>query len=149
MSLTAIFDALAAMTVQHNSTNVLTYSIDALPNSLPSADLPIRLLDGGDLTGLEWVTLGNVATNKAKLKWAITDTFYLQPVSQGSTLGTAAGELATYASAYVTALQAVKKIPTGAEITDAKGTIGVSEYPVGGGTFYYMYKIELEVQEVI
>ena len=110
MSLQTIFDAFESLDVQHNATTVLTYNVDDLPNSLPSADLPIRLLDGGDLDALDWLTLGDVSTNKAVLKWAITDTFYLKPVTQGDTLGTAAGELITYASAYMTKLQTIKKI---------------------------------------
>lgn len=149
MSLKTIFDAVKALSVSHDGSTVLAYNIDALPNSLPSADLPIRLLDGGDLEDLGWLALGDVTTSRAILRWVVIDTFYLKPVTQGETTGDAAGDLVTYASAYLTQLQSIKKPTTTSEILEAKGKIGVEEYPIGSGAFYYVYKFELKIQEQI
>lgn len=113
--------------------------LDALRNSEPSAELPLRLLlpvsqlDGSAFTFPTYC-------GSAELTWNITDLMLWRAIAQGMGLTDAAEDLVLYAAAYADMVLDMRNgLPENLntiDLTNARIQPGVFEFPKGSGVRY-------------
>lgn len=145
-----VYANVAAMTVSVGGVTPAVKSLAQLPNSIATADLPMRLLlptgqGAGDARGISIIDAsGNVQVN-----WAVTDLMLWRPCAQGLGLRDVASDLITYIGAYVDALRTNMSIAPGCQINGANVQPGQYEYPQGSGNWYFGVQATLEVVEFL
>ena len=145
--ISAIYDALAALTILVEGSPPTVRNLADIKPSLRAADLPLRMLlpVGTDTRGqtLDYATL---QVGSASIIWTLTDVLFLRPVAQGQGLETAPVALAEYAQDYVNALLSqhmlVKSGGNRAQVLNVSVAPGIYHWPIGanianGGTAYF------------
>lgn len=156
--LRAIFAALAAKTIQvpnsvvYGTITPTVYDVDALPPKADSAQLPARwLLPFGvfptEARDFHFIALGSTT----KATWQISDLLLWRATSLGLGLSSDAADLVTYAGLYADMLRAFRKpLANGqAYIESVQIAIGIYEYPVQSGNFFYGCSCVLNIPEVL
>ena len=160
--ISAIYDALDATSVSvtkpdGTSVTASVRDADELPNSITTADLPIRLLwandpFGGSNANSATVFHGQSGSSYYNLQWTITDMLYYTPVAQGLGVKSAAKNLLAYIADYYDMLSDSTRfsISTGdARVKDARADVDVMEYPLGSGVWYWGVRMTLTIDESI
>lgn len=158
----SIYDALDATSVTVTKANGTTTTAavrdaDELPNSLTTADLPVRLLwasdpFGGDNAASSTVFHGQSGSGYYNLTWTITDMLYYVPIAQGLGVKSVHKNLIAYIADYMDMLSDSTRfaITTGdAQVRDVRADVSVMEYPLGSGAWYWGVRATLTVDESI
>lgn len=140
-----IYAALAAMPVPVNGVVVPVRKVTELPESIPAAACPVRLLMPlGTRPGapaIASITLQGAST----AEWRMADLLLLRPAQAGR-LEQAAAMLVQYMEDYAKAL-AKQRALNGAFIQSAALEAGVFTYPAGGAAQWYGVEASLSVRE--
>ena len=148
-----IYDTLAAKSLTVSSTAVTAKDADQIPNSLNTADLPVRILTpllvfGGDVlaSGSIWGASSGSAVSQTL--WTINDVMYWRPVHDSVGVRAHAKILVAYASAYLDMLKTDTSLAA-LGVVNLTHTIStnVLNYPRGSGNWYYGVTCTLVITE--
>lgn len=157
--LDAIFAAVAAIAVPYTDAvrGVVTptaYVPDNLPPTIPSGNLPVRLLlplgTQPNARSAVAVTFGRGST----IPWTIFDLFLLRPVTQGQLLEHAVGSLVKYTQAYIDAFSTpaarslIRNSSGAATLESIIADMGIYTYPRDSSTSYFGVEMALSIKEV-
>lgn len=151
----SIYDALAAVTVSDGVTAVAARDVDVQPNSLTTADAPIRILTvidprGGQNTARSDTAWGaNAGSGFYRITWVIYDVLYHTPLAQGRGQMDVNVPLLTYMANYYAMLAATVALPADAALVNCTMQPSVLEYPLGGGVWWFAVRGMLTIQEDI
>jgi hypothetical protein len=146
---TTIYPALGNMAVTLNSATVDVFNLDALPNSIQTAQLPCRLLlpTNQQLTGrnAQPVTFGT--SGLWAVTWNVVDLVLLEAAGQTRGLLDVAGDVVEYQAAYLAALSALA-IGAGITVEGAQLDPGVYTYPASGGVSFFGVQVTVNIKEL-
>ena len=144
----AIYNTLEATVITVSETAVTVYDADELPNSVPAASLPVRLLTplnpfGVEVGGFSESIAMSGGSQPYIVNWTIADLMLWQPVATDIGVKAHAKELLSYCVQYLDMLKtlAVPFVTTVSLVPD------VINYPVQSDNWYYGVRAVLEVQE--
>ncbi len=157
-SIRAIFTALAAKTITVTSSvayGTVTPQVFDLHQLVPNPDsarLPARwLLPFGvfptEAKEFHFIALGNTV----KMTWQISDLLLWRAAQLGQGLGSDTVDLVNYAGLYADMLRTFRKPVASAQahIESVNIAIGVYEYPVQSGQFFYGCSCVFNIPEVL
>jgi hypothetical protein len=150
--ITSIYDALEAKSVTTTGGDTPdVYDLDELKNSIPSSDLPIRLLlpvgddTKGDGRSGVFIAIGTTMA----IDWQVNDLMLWQPLGQGEGLREYAPELVDYCGKYLDAMRTFKCPTNNSSLTDVYMSPGIYEWPMGSGVMYAGVLCQLTIKEVL
>lgn len=146
-----IYDTIAALSITANSKTPSVMDVDALPNTMDTAPLPIRILMPlGTLAGVggandsRFVTLDSITNTR----WTIRDLCLWQAVGQGIGYKTIVPVLVEYAGKYLDAIRANRQMTHTAYIQRVSVQPMVVEWPEQSGRFFYAIDSTVDVDEL-
>lgn len=147
--LTTIYPAIAAMNVSLNSANVDVFSLDALPNSVQTAQLPCRLLlpTNQQLTGRNAQPASFGTSGVWSVLWNVVDLCLIEATGQTRGLLDVAGDIVEYQAAYLSSLSALS-IAKNIIVEGAQIDPGVFMYPTGTATSFFGVQITVNIREL-
>ena len=148
-----IVTALAALTVTYTdeatiSVTVSNYGVQSAPSSMPSANLPVRLvglLRGGANSSVSFL---DASGNDGKVEHSIGELALLMPVGLSRPVDEWPDTM-RYSDAYMLVVQSNRSIYARCEIEQASLQRGMFEYPSGSGEYFYGIETSLRVCEYI
>ena len=154
-NLRGLYTALAAIDITFIkedtvSETVSAYDLNSIPNTIASANLPIRILTpvNGRCEGIESASSADEASGRIVV-WELTDLMLWRPTAHGSGLRDFASDLTRYIDAYELTMRAHRNILTGFDIMSMRFAPDVYGYPAGGKFDYFGVKIILTIREPI
>lgn len=136
----AIYDALAATTITVDNKAIRVKDADELPNSLSSADLPVRLLTPFSEFLPENAATQNLlfdsSTMVQRIDWSLADIMFWRPVAQGVGVKAVAGLALVYMRQYF-AMWSALSVPGTVEARLRMQASAALEYPQFSGNYYY------------
>lgn len=157
--ISTIYTAIEDMSILVNGVMPNVYGLTGIPNSLPSANLPARILldlaNAGEGQTMEFRTVGSGINGGGKqyVDWQFNDLMLYLPIAQGVGNKQVASALVAYLGAYIDAARANRELANtangSASITGLKVTPGVYEYPSGSGSQYWGVMAMVTVREII
>ena len=143
----AIYNTLAATEITVNTIAVTVYDADQLPNSVPAANLPVRMLTPLAPFGLEAGATSTVipmgGSTPYIVDWTIADIMLWKPVAVDIGVKAHAKELLAYCVQYLEMLKTVN-LPI---ITSVSLVPDVINYPTQSAHWYYGVRVVLGVKE--
>jgi len=153
----SIYDALAAVTVSDGVTAIAARDIDDQPNSLTTANTPVRVLTVIDpLAGLQrarsdgaWAS--SQGSGNYNVAWVLYDVLIHTPLFQTRGVRDLNAKLITYMANYYDMLAAMDAgdFPAGVITVTATMQPVVVQYPLNSGHWWYAVRGMLEIQENI
>lgn len=147
MTLLALYDALAAVSLTFDGAAVGVRSLADLTNNVHAADLPLRLLlpiaqPATGATGYRPLD----ASGNYGLRVTLPDVLLVRPASHGAGIHDVARQLVQYADDYAANAPAALKSAT-ARVLSVRANPQIVEWPQGSGTHYVavVCTIDLEV----
>ena len=146
-SILSIYNTLEATTITVNTVSVTVYDADELPNSVPAATLPVRLLTPLSPFGIEAGAVSSIIPNGGSMPyivdWSIVDLMLWQPVATDVGIKAHAKELLAYCVQYLDMLKTVNiSIMTSVSLVP-----DVINYPTQSANWYYGVRSVLNVKE--
>jgi hypothetical protein len=154
--LVEIIQALAAMQVTvpgsiayHGDKTPNVFALGTLPNTMPDAKLPARLLRMMRSTdaGAQSFTLVFGNDNSARVPWRIYDVLLWRKLSQGLGLGSHEADLVKYASAYMDKLKTIPAPTTRSRIINAQVIVAEINFPLESDYWYAGVEVALDIEE--
>ena len=149
----SIYDALAAVTVSDGTNSIAARDVDLQPNSLTTADAPLRILTVIDPRGGQQQARSDTSWGAAagsglyRITWIIYDVLYHTPLAQGRGIRDVNVALLTYMGNYYAMLAATVALPADAALASCTMQPSVLEYPLGSGHTWYAVRGMLTIQE--
>ena len=149
-----IYDTLAAKSLTVSSTAVTAKDADQIPNSIPAANLPVRILTpllvfGGDVlaSGSIWGKAG-ASSAVSQTLWTINDVMYWRPINDDVGVRAHAKILVAYAAEYLDMLKTDTSLAA-LGVVNLTHTIStnVLNYPRRSGNWYYGVTCTLVITE--
>lgn len=149
----AIYDTLAATTVSDGVQEIAAVNVGDQPNSLNSADAPLRLLTvldpmAGTMRAASDTAWGaGQGSGIMQITWNLFDVLYHTPAFQGRGVRDYNEPLLVYQANYFDML---KTLDFGeANVTRVPVTMqpAILEYPLRSGHFWYAVRVTLAIQE--
>lgn len=150
----AIYNAIENMEVSPVDV-IHVYGLTGLPNSVPSGNLPCRILldlaNAGEGQSMEFFTVNSgIGGGGAQyIEWQLNDLMLLLPEGQGRGNKQVSTALITYTGAYVDAVRNARALVPTANITGLRVSPGIYEYPAGSGVMYWGCMATLTIKEII
>lgn len=146
-----VFTNLAALSVTVSGTTPQAFDLSATPLDVNPAKMPCRILlpmgaEAAQGHSFQFTEFLNSQT--AEAIWHITDLCLWASISSGRGILTYAPTLASYAAAYIEVLRANWQIANYCQVISASCNLGVYEFPVGSGQYYYGVECTVDVQEL-
>lgn len=144
----SIYNTLEATTITVNTVTVTVYDADELPNSVPGASLPVRLLTPLSPFGIEAGAVSEIVPQSTSsmpyiVDWSIVDLMLWQPVATDVGIKAHAKELLAYCVQYLDMLKTVNI----SLITSVSLVPDVINYPTQSANWYYGVRSVLGVKE--
>ena len=143
----AIYNTLEATTITVGGVSVTVYDADELPNSVPAATLPVRLLTPLTPFGVEAGATSTVIPMGGSMPyvvdWTIADLMLWKPVAVDIGVKAHAKSLLSYCVQYLDMLKTVN-VPI---ITSVSLIPDVINYPTQSANWYYGVRVLLGVKE--
>ena len=148
-SIASIYDAIDATVITVNSTTVTVYDADELPNSVPPANLPVRLLTPLSVFGLEsgaaTITVGSsVGGNPFDVNWYIADVLLWSKVVSDVGVKAHAKDLVLYCAQWY---EMVRTLGATYNVIDATPIPDVINYPQGSSDWFYGVRAVIVIKE--
>lgn len=150
-NITGIYDALVAMSVTVSNKTPTVYGITGLPNTVATADLPVRIVEILGSNAMEGEGLPRTigANPQISANWMLSDLLLWLPQAQGAGVKQVAQTLVEYSGLYIDAARAIRAITSNASIMSVSPVAGVYEYPLNSGILYYGVAVKVKVKEII
>lgn len=149
----AAFTALLEMSVTAKDKTPTVYSLTGIPNSIPTPDLPVRIIIGMNGSGkgksISYQTLGDNTTRVMVATWQITDLMLWKPLGQGRGLREVSDALVEYAAHYIDAVRANRDLLMNVSIEDLQLAPGVYRYPADSNSDYFGVGATVTIQEIL
>lgn len=145
--LSTILTNIAGIAVTVGSTTANAKVLTTMPDSLRSADLPMRLILCDGTAGDEGIRSLTISGGLQQAVWEIRDTYIYKPIAQGAGLDEALPALISYTTAYAAAFSTNKTIAANSIIEEISGEVTTWEYPANSGTRYHIVEHVLLVRE--
>ena len=150
MSVSAIYSAIAAITVAVNGKNATVYGLANKPDAIETAQLPVRLLVnvGGNAQGTSTKSLTLGSAPRLHSIWQVQDLMLYKPPAQGLGLDEMDGVLMGYCDDYLSAIRTHVQLTSTALITDVRLEPGMYQHPPGSERQYYGVMATLTIEEI-
>ena len=143
----AVYNTIAATTITVNTITVTVYDADELPNSVPAASLPVRLLTPlspfGVEVGARSDTIPKGGSMPYIVDWTIADILLWNPVATDVGIKAHAKELLAYCVQYLEMLKTLNVTM----VTAVSLVPDVINYPTQSANWYYGVRAILEIKE--
>jgi hypothetical protein len=152
-AIASIYDALAATSITVNSTSVAVKDADELPNSVPAANLPVRLLTVMNTNGTELNvrsdTIGGDGYSMPTIVfWRMADVMLWRKIGTDIGVKAHSKEIVSYAAEYIDMLRTFVA-SNGYQVTLMDASALPYNYPEGSDDWFYAFVVTLEIKEDI
>lgn len=148
--ISSILSSLASASVSVSTTGgtVTGLTGSTLRQSLPSANLPVRVLSTLNQRADTSATFKTMARNMLAT-WRVTDLMLWAAINADRGIMEHEPDLLAYMVGYITMVQANRTIATNCTIQDVSMQAGLYEWPQGSGQTFYGVECTLTISEVI
>lgn len=154
-----IYSAIEGIEVLVDGAAPFVYGLTGIPNTVASADLPVRVLldlaNAGEGQSMQFHTVNSgIGGGGAQyIDWQISDLMLLLPEAQGLGVKQVAETLVAYTGAYVDAVrdnrELVDEALNSASFTALRVSPGIYEYPAESGNRYWGVMATSTIREII